>query len=53
MVGVRVITTSGTHWETSINGTEEEINNYFLGTYFNVGMYPMEQLEKVVKVEFI
>jgi len=37
-------------WETNINGTDEEIKNYFLGNFFDVGVYPIEKMEKVEKV---
>lgn len=53
MVSVKVTTTSGITWSTSINGTKEEIEYYFLGVYFNVGIYPVEKMEKVIKVEIL
>jgi hypothetical protein len=50
---IRVTTESGYSWETTINGTEEDIKKYFLGVYFNIGVYPHEKLERVVSVIFI
>jgi len=48
-------TTTGYTWKTSISATTsyeyESTIEYFLGKYFDVGIYPIENLEKVVKVE--
>ena len=50
-------TTSGYTWSTSINGTFEEIEAYFLGKYFPVGSFdesaPNEGYtqEQIIKVE--
>jgi len=46
-----VTTTSGHTWGTDINGSDESITEYFLGKFFDIGVYPEERLEKVVKVE--
>ena len=45
--------TKSTNWTTSVNGTEEEIKDYFLNRWFNVGTYPVERMEKVIKVEIL
>ena len=50
-------TTSGHNWSTSINGSFDEIEAYFLGKYFPVGSFdenaPNEgyKQEQVIKVE--
>lgn len=51
----RLTTTSGCTWETSISAqsTQKSINEYFLNKYFNVGIYPIEKMEKVIKAELI
>jgi len=51
MIAVKVTTESGYDWETDINGTIESARAYFMGNMFNVGFYPVEKMEKVVKVE--
>ena len=43
-------TDSGYTWSTDINGTIESIYSYFLGKYFDVGVYPEEKMEIVSKV---
>lgn len=53
MRSVKVITQTNYTWITSINGTDKEIKNYFLGKYFNIGQYPTEKIDKVVKVEML
>ena len=51
-------TTSGHTWATSINGSFDEVTNYFLGNMFPVGSFdetkPNEgyTLEKVIKVTY-
>ncbi|MEA5619935.1 hypothetical protein VB711_19095 [Cronbergia sp. UHCC 0137] len=49
----KLTTTTGYTWETSISATAsyESTIEYFLRKYFDVGIYPVENLEKVVKVE--
>ena len=57
MNSATLTTTSGHSWSTSINGTFEEIEAYFLGKYFSVGSFdesaPNEGFtqEQVIKVE--
>jgi hypothetical protein len=49
----KLTTTTGYTWKTSISATAsyESTIEYFLGKYFDVGIYPIENLEKVVKIE--
>jgi hypothetical protein len=51
MNSAKLTTTSGHSWSTSINGTFESIEAYFLGKFFNVGAYPIETMEQVTTVE--
>lgn len=44
-------TETGCTWTTSINGTDEEIREYFLGRQFDCGSYPTEDFQTVVKCE--
>ena len=54
MHSVRLTTTSGHTWTTSVSNetTEATANDYFLNQWFDVGLYPVEKMEMVVKVEF-
>lgn len=49
----KLTTATGYTWSTSVSATAsyESIIQYFLGQTFDVGTYPIEKLEKVVKVE--
>ena len=51
MIAVKVTTESGYDWSTHINGTIKYAKKYFMGNMFDVGVYPVEKMEKVVKVE--
>lgn len=54
MKSVKVIFKDPKHnYYTSVNGsnTDEEIKKYFVGTDFNVGVYPHENIQKCIKVE--
>jgi len=51
MIAVKVTTESGHSWTTDISVTIEKARKYFLNRSFNVGLYPVESIEKVVKVE--
>ena len=55
MKAYRITTDSGYQWETSINPncSHEDVISYFLNKTFDVGCYPKEKLEKVVRVERI
>lgn len=52
---VKITTKQGTTWTTSVNGQldDEEIARYFMGNSFNVGVYPVEKIETVCKIEFL
>lgn len=41
------------NYYTSVNGerSDDEIKKYFVGTYFNLGVYPVEDMQKCIKVE--
>lgn len=49
------LTTASNSWNTCINPnmSDEEIEKYFLNKFFDVGLYPIEKMEQVVKVEFL
>ena len=49
------LTTASSSWNTCINPnmSDEEIEKYFLNKFFDVGLYPIEKMEQVVKVEFL
>jgi len=53
MIAVKVTTTSGHNWSTSINPPFSGAQKYFMNQYFNIGSYPVEKMERVVKVELI
>ena len=58
MNSATLTTTSGYAWSTSINATFKEAQAYFLGKFFQVGIYdetkPNEGFtpEKVVRIDF-
>lgn len=41
------------NYKTPVNGklTDEEIKEYFINTVFNVGIYPVENMQKCINVE--
>lgn len=43
----------GTSFGTSINGTDEEINQYYLGNSFNVGTGGNDFMVECIRVEFL
>lgn len=51
---VKLTTETGYKWETNVSSTatKESIEKYFLGNVFNVGSYPTEKMETVIKVEY-
>ena len=53
MKAAKLTTTTGYTWETSIssNASDKSIIKYFFGQFFDIGEYPKEKLEQVVKVE--
>lgn len=46
---------NGETWTTDINGncSIQEIESYFVGQYFDMGIYPKEDLQKCIKVELL
>tara|TARA_R110000782_G_scaffold170698_3_gene262462 strand:- start:640 stop:804 length:165 start_codon:yes stop_codon:yes gene_type:complete len=51
MKAVTVTTQNGQSWTTDINGTNKNITEYFMYRYFDVGVFPVEDMQKVIKVE--
>lgn len=51
---VECTTTSGYSWKTSVNRTStlESVCQYFLGQWFDIGVYPVEKMEKVIGLRF-
>ena len=49
------LTTASSSWNACINPnmSDEEIEKYFLNKFFDVGLYPIEKMEQVIKVEFL
>ena len=49
------LTTDTSSWTTCINPnmSNKEIEKHFLNEFFDVGVYPIEKMEKVAKVEFL
>jgi hypothetical protein len=41
------------NYTTSVNGerTEEEIKKYFVGKYFNMGVYPNENMQQCTNIK--
>ena len=52
MRSIRVHLADGTNFVTSINGTNEEIRQYYIGQTLNLGREE-DRLVKVVDVEFL
>lgn len=44
------IDTKTNHWYTNVNTDLEGTKKYFLGKFFNIGIYPAEKMEKVNSV---
>ena len=49
MIHVKV-TTKTTEWTSRFNGDIKKAKEYYLGKYFDVGNYPHEQMEEVIKI---
>lgn len=51
---VRVTFENGDVITTDFNAavSREEMAAYYMGRYFNIGVYPQENIQKAVKVEF-
>ena len=54
MKSVELVTSTGFQWETSVSeqSTLESVCQYFLGKWFDVGIYPKEKMEKVEGLRF-
>ena len=52
MKTIKVIFENGDYLYTKINGTKEEIKNYFIGRIFNVGTVK-DDLRKCINVEIL
>jgi hypothetical protein len=50
---IRVTYSDGDTTETEINGSRREIERYYLGEAFNVGLGPDDNIQTAVKVEFL
>lgn len=48
---IKVIFENGDFLYTKINGTKEEIENYYIGKYFNTGF--VTGMQKCIKIEFL
>lgn len=53
MKTIRVSYSNGDFLVTSINGTREEIEKYYLGKIFNIGCGENDKMERAIKVEFL
>jgi len=53
MKTIKVTFSGGNSLVTSINGTQEEIEKYYLGNSFNIGDGEKDRIERAVKVEFL
>ena len=49
---VKVLFENGDYIKTTINGTKEEIRDYYVGNYFNIGNVE-DNLQKCTEVEFV
>ncbi len=49
----RITYENGKQIVTSMSATLNEATAYFLGTYADIGVYPVENMQKVIKVEEI
>ena len=53
MKTIKVTFSGGNSLVTSITGTREEIEKYYLGNFFNIGDGENDKEEKAIKVEFL
>jgi len=49
---VKVYFENGDHLTTEINGTNKQIEEYYLGKFFNLGRVK-DNMQKCIKIEFI
>ena len=52
MRNVKIVCKCGYSWKTNINGTNEEIEKYFLRNVFNVGAGEHDKIVQPIKVIF-
>lgn len=52
MKHIKVIFENGDYIKSKINGTNEEINDYYLNNYFNIGSIN-DDIQKCVGVQFV
>lgn len=52
MRNVKVIFQDGNSLVTKVNGTEQEIKEYYIGNYFNMGTV-YGDMQKAISVEFL
>jgi hypothetical protein len=50
---VKVQFENGNSIVSTVNGTKQEIEKYYLGNTFNVGMGPLDEMSKATKVTFL
>lgn len=50
-----LFTDSKYNYETNVssNSTEQTAKEYFVGKYFDLGIYPKEDFQKCIDIEFI
>lgn len=56
MRAITVHYADGNTWQMSINGSNAEIERYFVGSYFNFGdteEHPADKMVQAVRVEFL
>ena len=47
----RITYENGKQYVTSMSATLAEATAYFLGTYSDIGVYPVENMQKAIKIE--
>ena len=50
-----IFSNSQYNYETNVsaNATEQTTKEYFVGKYFDLGIYPKEDMQKCIDIEFI
>lgn len=51
-ITVKVIFENGNYFHTIINGTRSEVENYYIGKIFNMGLAE-DDMHRCIRVEFI
>ena len=52
-ITVKVITNTGNHWTTTINGDYNRAKEYYLGKWFNVGSGEYDKMERITSCEIV